>query len=159
MNNNLINETEFDILIDRMSVNDPLQAIIRGHLILESRLIKIIELCLKNKEEINVTKLRFPIKVELAYALGAIKDKSYKSILLNINTLRNKFAHDINKELKEEDVFNVYANNSHMKTLFKEENLEEDHFSVLKLLFTFVFLELDREEKRLIEESDPTSYF
>lgn len=159
MSDNLFNETEFDDLISRMSVNDPLQAIIRGHLMLETRLIRLIELSLKEKEELDVTKLRFPTKVDLACALGAIKDKNYKKMLLKINTLRNKFAHDIDKDLEKEDVFQLFSGDSHMQALFKKEHLDNDHFSILKLIFTFIFLELDREEKRLLEETDPTSVF
>ena len=49
---------------------------------------------------VGLERLRFPAKVELAIAIGALLDE-YAGPLMYVNHLRNRFAHDIGFKISE----------------------------------------------------------
>lgn len=143
---------QFHDMVINTFADDPLQVIIKGHLILESKLITLIELCLINKQEIDIARLRFPVKVDLAYALGAIKQKGYKKIFMNINSLRNKFAHNINYEFIDEDFVKMFDGNSNVEIFFRELFHEKDYLYKIKILFLLLYTALELEEEQINNE-------
>ena len=84
----------FTDLYERFHIEGGLMSdFILGHLVIEFLLIKIIEIgqpkLLKLAEELNHRKL-----IELVYGLKFIS-KNQRDVLILINNMRNKFAHDI----------------------------------------------------------------
>jgi len=90
-------------VLNLVNQKDDLQLVIRCHLVIEHYLVKFIELKLVNPEEFNSERLNFRQKVELAIALGSI-DKSKKGILLALNKLRNKYAHDMRHKVTDNEI-------------------------------------------------------
>ncbi|MGN8648308.1 hypothetical protein ACTNEO_19890 [Gracilibacillus sp. HCP3S3_G5_1] len=143
---------DFENMIINILSDDPLQVFIRGHLIIESKLIRLIESSLVNKNEIDVAKLNFPMKVDLAYALGAIEDKSIKNVLLGINSFRNKFAHNIDYKITDVDMKKMVKGKSNFERFLRGLYLKDDEyndFDKFKVLFTMLCRALDEEEKRI----------
>ncbi|MBS4204024.1 hypothetical protein [Lederbergia citrea] len=148
-----VGNMEFESLIKHVNADDPLQIVIRCHLIVESKLIKLIELSLENKNELDVEKLNFPTKVNLAFALGCIEEKYLKPVLLNINSLRNKFAHNIKYELSENDVMKLYNKNPSLELVLEKGFKERSLLDRLRAAIAMTFIELDVTEKAIEEIS------
>lgn len=159
MDSRIINEERFDQLIKDINVDDPLQMIIRAHLNIEASLIKLIELSLENKNHIDVARLRFPTKVDLAFALGSIADTNYKNILKNVNRLRNKFAHNLSYELTDADLNAILQEDDILKSFIESKFKDRDYLDKLRGTLAMIFLSLDAEEEMLLREKDPTSQF
>ncbi len=92
-----------DKVLDLVNQDDHLQVVIRCHLVIEHFLVKIIEIKLPNPKEFQTDSLNFRQKVELAIALNGI-NKGKKGILLSLNKLRNRYAHDIEKRITEKEI-------------------------------------------------------
>jgi hypothetical protein len=72
-----------------------LQATILGHLVLEYMIMRSIEL---NGHPIKkIQRLNFPAKVDLAISLKIIP-ANHRNIFIQINNLRNNFAHELDYE-------------------------------------------------------------
>jgi hypothetical protein len=87
---------------------DDLGVILRAHLYLESTLVELIREFLEEPQAIKLERLQFPVKLQLAIAVGALLDE-YIAPLKLLNSLRNRFAHDIGtkiSELDQESLFN-----------------------------------------------------
>lgn len=122
-----------------------LQIILKGHLYIENRLIELIKVKLVNPNAIKLNDLNFPTKINLANALGLIDNKKSK-LLRNLNSIRNKLAHDLNFELSDKEIkkqinyFDKYYSNSFQKTI--EENAG-DLKQLLRNIYVLTYLELD----------------
>jgi len=122
-----------------------LQIILKGHLYIENRLIELIKVKLVNPNAIKLNDLNFPTKINLANALGLIDNKKSK-LLRNLNSFRNKLAHDLNFELSDKEIkkqinyFDKYYSNSFQKTI--EENAG-DLKQLLRNIYVLTYLELD----------------
>jgi hypothetical protein len=95
-------DPEVEQFLDAISREDNLGAIIRGHLHVESKLIQLIESALPEPGAIDLGRLQFPTKLELAVALGLITEDEKRG-LAALNSLRNKLAHNVHYELVEMD--------------------------------------------------------
>ena len=83
---------ESKIISESLRVEDHLGVIIRGHLYVESKIIELIENALPDPGAIDLTRLNFPTKLELASALRVF-DESNKRPYSALNSLRNRLAH------------------------------------------------------------------
>ena len=98
----------FDVptLIERL--NAPVALILRAHLYVETILIKRIEEAFVNKTALDTSRVPFPVKVKLALALGKIDADDAKAFAL-LNVLRNRFAHNLESEVNDQDEQRLYT--------------------------------------------------
>jgi hypothetical protein len=87
---------------------DDLGVILRAHLYLESTLDGLIREFLEKPDTIELDRLQFPVKLQLAAAIGALLDE-YVAPLKFLNSLRNKFAHNIGAKISESDEENLFS--------------------------------------------------
>jgi len=112
-----------DSLIEVFNQDDPLHVIIRGHLRVESLLIRLIEEDLKVPEALDVTSLNFPTKVDLAIALKLIPPH-WDRILRRLNQIRNRFAHKIESDVTQQDIDVIWeALDEHGRAVLKEADI------------------------------------
>lgn len=99
----------FDVptLMAHLNTEDPLALVIRGHLYVESALIKQIESVLVNKQEFDSARLQFLTKVRLAVALGKV-DRADVGAFAALNRLRSQFAHNVDTKLTDQDELDLY---------------------------------------------------
>jgi hypothetical protein len=101
------NEKEIDLIFSALKNEDPLGVVIRGHLYVESQLIQLLEEALPDPGAIDLTRLNFPTKLDLAVALKVIKETEKRGYA-GLNSLRNHLAHNIDVELRESDEKRLY---------------------------------------------------
>jgi hypothetical protein len=88
--------------------DDLLGAVLRSHLWVENELIRTIRESLPLPDLIDLDRLSFPSKIELASALSIIPTEDM-SAYRNLNALRNKLAHRFNSEVTEEDERSLFS--------------------------------------------------
>jgi hypothetical protein len=98
---------DFPTLMKHLNAEDPLALVLRGHLYVEASLIKRVESALVDKKALEVARFNFPKKVSLAMALGKVDPADARGFTA-LNELRNKFAHNVEKKLTEQDELNLY---------------------------------------------------
>jgi len=81
-----------------------LSTVVMGHLVIENLLVEAIKTQLKVPCEFNPYSLSYPEKVGLCISQRIIPTNK-KSAYLKLNTLRNKFSHQLNYELTFDEVF------------------------------------------------------
>jgi hypothetical protein len=79
----------------------------RGHLYVESRLIQLIEDALPDPGAIDLSRLSFRIKLDLAVALKLISETN-KLGYIQLNALRNQMAHNVDAEPTKIDEKRLY---------------------------------------------------
>lgn len=97
--------------------NKPLDTLFRGHLCIEYAITCILSKKLKDKKQINIDNLNFYKKIELLYILDIIDSISF-DILKEINSLRNKLAHDLDFTVSIEMLKGIAT--SMEKSIFRE---------------------------------------
>lgn len=100
----------FDVptLTRDLGSSDPLALVLRAHLYIEGALIKRIEEALTRPDAIDVARMQFPTKLSLAIALGKL-ESTEKTAFLQLNRIRNRFAHNLRTELVEKDEQELYG--------------------------------------------------
>lgn len=88
-------------MIETLSASSDLILLIRGHLILEVLLNRLIAL-LAPSECDELDRLRFNQKLDVVIALGALPGDARGAWRL-VNNLRNRFGHDMRAELTQRD--------------------------------------------------------
>jgi hypothetical protein len=109
LNSPLADKKKREQFLKHLNAEDELGALIRGHLYIEAALIKLVEHALNVPGAFNVARLDFPRKVELAIALGVLEEFQ-KPALLQLNRLRNKFAHDVEATISPQDESELISN-------------------------------------------------
>jgi hypothetical protein len=94
-------------MLPAVNDKDAMKKTIRTHLLIERGLISNIRKALFNPEALDVKALPFPVKVDLAIALGRISS-DVKGALLIVNSLRNKFAHEPSTRLTRQMTDNLW---------------------------------------------------
>ncbi len=84
--------------------DNTLSAFVTGHLIIESLLVQMIDLKLEHPDKFNAFNLNFPTKVNICEAVGLI-DLDMASFLLEMNKIRNRFAHKLGYSLSFDDAY------------------------------------------------------
>jgi len=83
------------------------EAIIRGHLWVQSAIIQYVETELANPNDIDLARMDFSVLVDLAIALGLIV-KEDSSGYKKLNGLRNRFAHNLMASIALQDAVDLY---------------------------------------------------
>ena len=86
--------------------SDPISTVLRTHLFTEQVLEAHIRSWLQQPEALLGLNLRYPIKLELVGAFGAIEDRILQS-LRALNKLRNDLAHHIDRDISEDHINNI----------------------------------------------------
>jgi hypothetical protein len=87
----------------RKKIDELRIAVLEGHLIMEEQLENFLSMALFNPSHVNLERLNFHMKGNLALALALGEDKdAFWSIVWALNQLRNKIAHERDaKEIEE----------------------------------------------------------
>lgn len=93
-----IDQLEF---LETLTASDDVTLVIRGHLVLESFLNRLLVLTAPAACE-ELDRLRFPQKLDVLIALGAIAAEA-RPAWRQVNGLRNRFAHDLDARLTQEE--------------------------------------------------------
>src|SRR5690625_904936 len=142
----MTNEEKERLFLDNIEQKDPLQMVVRGHLFLENELIHLLESIFPQKDCLDPSDLRFPMKVKLVGALGLLHKESI-SIYLMFNSLRNKFAHRLDMEITSEEIEKLINSLSKQQLyIFEKRNKdnknEEDYIENLRDIISIMFVEL-----------------
>src|SRR5688572_25258720 len=87
------------------AVDEVVHVLLKGHLLIEEALTRIIGLYLFHPEHLPKADLRFHQKMVLCRSLCLRKDKFGEwDLIAAINTLRNKIAHKLNSEDREKQL-------------------------------------------------------
>lgn len=85
---------------------DELGAVIRAHIHIEALLLELLRLLVKDEEALRKLNLEFSQSVDLAIALGL--GPEHAKGLRAFGKLRNEFAHDLNSQLSDGRINNLY---------------------------------------------------
>ncbi len=87
----------------RKKIDELRLAVLEGHLIMEEQLENFLSVALFNPSHVNLDRMNFHMKCNLALALSLGEDKDpFWAIVWSLNQLRNKIAHDRDeKEIEE----------------------------------------------------------
>lgn len=88
-------------LLETLTASDDVTLVIRGHLVLESFLNRLLGLTSPPACE-ELDRLRFPQKLDVLIALGAIPAEA-RPAWRQVNGLRNRVAHDLDARLTQEE--------------------------------------------------------
>ena len=97
-------EKEIDRFVKSLQNEDPLGVVIRGHLFIESKFIRLIEEALPDAGAIDLGRLNFPLKLDLAVALKLLPETEKRGYA-QLNALRNQLAHNIDAQINRKAVF------------------------------------------------------
>ena len=142
----MTNEEKERLFLDNIEQKDPLQIVVRGHLFLENELIHLLESIFPQKDCLDPSDLRFPMKVKLVGAIGLLPKESL-SIYLKFNSLRNKFAHRLDMEITLGEIEKLINSLSkHQSYVFekrnKDINIEEEYLEYLRDIISIMFVKL-----------------
>ena len=87
---------------------DQLTLVVRGHLSLEAVLNHLLDRALPRGLTEELDSLRFPQRVDLAIALGKLDIES-RPAWMKINAIRNRFAHDLDAKITNEEARETLA--------------------------------------------------
>lgn len=105
--------------------NDSTSAFIKGHLIIEALLVQMIDLKLKEPDAFDTFSLNFPSKTNLCRALGLI-DLSMTTFLLEMNKIRNRFAHRLGYNFSFDDAFKFAQDSAKGGIDFSDDSIFSD---------------------------------
>jgi hypothetical protein len=119
--------------IRHTSTNDMTGLILKGHLFIENELDNLIDNTLI--KPLKISQATFSNKIELSYSLGII-DQEWLGAFRKLNSIRNKYAHDINYNFSEKDFEDLLSTLSKedKEEYFKDIEAEEFINDVLKAL-------------------------
>jgi hypothetical protein len=101
---------DFDVEAFMADVNagDALQLVVRVHIYVQSALVALVEAKLPAPQAIDLTRLAFPSLVDLAIA-HEVLFPSEKAAYLELNALRNSFAHNLRHSVTVGEVADLIA--------------------------------------------------
>ena len=99
----LYNDQEFRRIVN---ASDEAVISIRGHVAIESALSELIAHALPSAHEVELERVSFPLKIDLAIGLRAIHPES-RQLFLTLNKVRNRFAHKATAILEEKDLAEI----------------------------------------------------
>lgn len=138
---------------------DFLQIILRGHLYIEHEIVEIIKLHFKKSHIFLRDKPSFVTKLNLVCALDIIPEVN-KGAYNQLNTIRNKYAHQLNYELKADSFndfikyFKKYELKNFKNDLEKEDiDLIDKMRSSISFLWSYTRLLHKKEKIKIQKES------
>lgn len=100
---------------------------IRGHLYLEALMTEIIKKTYKDSDSALEIGKMFYNKIKLLKAIGII-DKDMENLLLEINKIRNKMAHNMEYRLSFDDLYNLIIVSYNAKVNYSDDNISEEYY-------------------------------
>lgn len=101
-------QADIATFIAKIFADDSLTMVVKAHLYIESALSKLIETYLENPKALDLGRMPFSQKVQLGISLGLIQGGERKA-LVDLNRIRNRFVHDLEAELDEDDASGLLA--------------------------------------------------
>lgn len=148
-------DIDYDIYDKHITADDPLQIIIRGHLYVEYNLIRLIEESIPHPQAINLTRFSFPLKIDLAIALGLLSPEEQPAYIA-LNRFRNKLAHNLEMEITkddESDFFNTL--NSTQRHVVSTHKLKPNDFPwIFRKCITVLLLTLEVSRENLVKNKE-----
>jgi hypothetical protein len=96
------NEVMSDIFLEVINNPDPMIRTIRAHQHVDRILSGLVNARLTDSHYLDVERIPFALRVELAVALGVV-ELDDRAALLQFNNIRNRFAHEPDTVLTEKD--------------------------------------------------------
>jgi hypothetical protein len=121
---NKITKASFDYYINPEE-RKTLTIVLMGHLVIENLLVESIKTKMELPQEFDPYTLYFPSKVELCVSLKIIPIEK-KNCYLKLNSIRNKFAHQLNYDLNYDDVFNYAKEMANAGFDFSDDTIHDD---------------------------------
>lgn len=90
-----------EILEAHMSGDNPLALVLQAHLHTENVVLHLLENAASNPNYLNVDRMKFLAKVEICIAFGYLPPDLLPAAKC-LNTIRNKFAHNLNSKLTDD---------------------------------------------------------
>ncbi|WP_275792871.1 hypothetical protein [Prescottella equi] len=94
---------DLDLYSEHMRGRGIVEVLLRGHLWVEQFLMALIEAEVANPEPLNMDRMTFASKLNLAEALGLLSSGDAKTIRI-LNKMRNRLAHDLEGEPGQEEL-------------------------------------------------------
>ena len=98
---------DYDKFRSYLNNSDPMVLVLRCHIYIEYVIVRMIEAYIPFPQHLKIDRLNFINKVNLAKSFGLHEEMYFKSCL-EINRVRNKFAHEIEYQVSKEDVAKIY---------------------------------------------------
>jgi len=123
ININLTDDVTFEYFARVGYHDDEISILLKGHLLVEHLLNKIIKAKCKNPEKILNDHRSYPftVKLQIVYSMGLLPEYLFKNVT-KLNAIRNRLVHDLNFHKKEIDmrIFNSLGENILLKTKGKK---------------------------------------
>lgn len=108
----------------------PFETIVRGHIVVEGYLIRLIESKVEHPDLLSIERIPFPSKVRLAAAMDLIR-RDEISGFDGLNRLRNQLAHQLEAEVTVDDQVTLLgclprSDLASLRSLMSAEGLDEE---------------------------------
>ena len=143
--------------LDIINSKNYLDVVLRGHLFIESEIVKMIQGKLTNPSAFNLDKISFPLKLHLGVALGVFEEKELPAYKI-INRLRNETAHNLNFEVTDKNIEELISKlNPHQLKISNFEDDDDFAFRFRKCIAALYFILLEKNEEIQIITPDKDS--
>ncbi len=148
------------------SASDELHLVLRGHLHLEALLNEIIERSVTNPQALGRLSQSFSNKVKILRAMDRLDEKT-ECLLLAINALRNKIAHQLHFNVTFDDAFSLVKTAAEAgvdfsdDTIYANRQLSEQWYGtngVLTEVISNTFQELVWQNEHIFSKSEISSF-
>jgi hypothetical protein len=150
----IIDESKFSFDLDAMAahlpIGDDFAAAIRGHLYLEHILMTFIHAALEKPDAVSLDRMQFPIKVDLAIALGLMSE-NLAPPLKKINSFRNKVAHNLKYQMSDADRKELYDSFSPLGKQLIDESVRHGKIFSAELMVKVITTLLEMQRQSYVE--------
>ena len=139
--------------LEAVNADDPLRIVVQTHQYLETTLCALLSAKLSEPHAIELRRLGFPLKVDLAIALGTLHPDS-RPAWLKINSVRNAFAHDASAKWDNhlaQDAFNTLSTR-HRKSLDRAFKDYSNPLDVLRGIMAALYVQCTNMIEKLEDE-------
>lgn len=112
----------FSLYLERLKKHQPLELVLRGHLVIEALLVELIQLQVANDRP---WKWDFPSKVRWCVDKSLIPAER-ESCYLHFNDIRNDFAHILGHELTFDDLHDLLVDMAQAGYDFSDDTIYSD---------------------------------
>lgn len=141
-------------LLELLNAVDPLTLVLRGHQAVDSVLNCILQETLPEPHEVELSRLSFGLKVDLAIALQALRSDS-RPLFMSVNRIRNHFAHDLAASFDEKHRLGLIQSLSKFhRHLLGVDPSDLDSDGLLRRVIGILFVECQSAAKRVRDNRD-----
>ena len=146
-------------LLEILNAPDPLVQVVRGHQAIDAALCAAIGEALAEPHALEITRMSFDLKLDLAVALGVLRHEA-RPAFSSINRIRNAFAHRSNATVDERVARDLFASLAphHREALRQGEQGKGGTLSDFRRVIAVLFFEARAayfrlQEKKLADEA------